>query len=219
MPFHFIYLFIFLLKEHFLHATGSLCGSAPVCRFRTCPQSRFSDDKHHWPLGKHLKSTLHLDSPALTLSVTRTNLGSLKRKKKKRKKKTPLQKPFLLCLLSVCSQRFSNEILKSQPSHKTAGNVNSVPFLSSAGFRVWKHFCPSPKNNSNHTTITRRKISNNFAAHDSEGAPSPAWLTLVRRDLEVLLMLQTPAALHPMSASRIGFRKAAFIHNTRYFLF
>lgn len=26
------YLFFFFVKEHFLHATESLCGSAPVCR-------------------------------------------------------------------------------------------------------------------------------------------------------------------------------------------
>lgn len=176
MPFY----FIFLLKEHFLHATESLCSSASVWRFRTCPQSHFSDDKHHWPLGKHLKSTLHLDSPVLTLSVTRTDFGSLKSKKKN------CFSSFLLCLFSVCSQRFSVEILKSQPSDKTAGNINSVRFLSQLGTGFKNTLAPALKirPNSNHATITRRKMSNNFPAHAKE---STFCLTLVRPDLVFLL--------------------------------
>lgn len=99
--------------------------------------------------------------------------------------------------------------------------MNFVPFLSQLGSGFKNTFAQALKirPNSNHTTLTRRKISDNFEAHDSEGAQSSACLALERPDLEVLLMLQTPAALHLMSASRIRLRKAAFTQNTRYFFF
>lgn len=82
-------LFIFLLKEHFLHVIEGLCSSASECRFRTGPQSCVSHDKHHWPLGRHLKSTLHLDSSVLALTVTRRDIGSFK------SRKPPVQNLFL----------------------------------------------------------------------------------------------------------------------------
>lgn len=143
------------------------------------------------------------------------------RQLEKKKKINPLQKPFLLCLLSVCSQRFRNEILKSQPSHKTAGNMNSVPFLSQLGSGFENCFCPSPKNKTKLQSCHHNKEENFFLTtlqHTThEGAQSSACLTLVRPDLEVLLTLQTPAALHLMSASLFRFRKASFTYNTRYF--
>lgn len=88
-------LFFYWKNISFMSQKASV-SSASVCRFRTCPQSRVSDDKHHWPLGKHLKSTLHLDSPVLPLSVTRTDTGSLKRRK------PPVQKLFLQLPPVVC---------------------------------------------------------------------------------------------------------------------
>lgn len=124
-------------------------------------------------------------------------------------------------MLSVCSQHFRNEILKSQPSHKTAGNMNSVPFLSQLGSGFENCFCPSPKNKTKLQSCHHNKEENFFLTtlqHTThEGAQSSACLTLVRPDLEVLLTLQTPAALHLTSASLFRFRKASFTYNTRYF--
>lgn len=126
---------------------------------------------------------------------------------------------FLRWLFPVCSQRFSDEVLKSQPSDKTAGNIYSVPFLPQlgSGFKNTLAQALKIRSNSNHTTLTRRNISNNFPADDSEGAYSLASPTLVRPDVVFPPMLQTPAVLPLMSPSPLGFQKAAFTYHTRHF--
>lgn len=78
-----------------------------------------ADDRHHWPLGKHSKGTLNLDSPVLP--VTRTDIGNLKRL-------------FSVLLFSLCYQHFSDEIWKSQ-TDKAAGSIYFVPFSSLLGSR------------------------------------------------------------------------------------
>lgn len=187
----FIFVFFYWKNISFMSEKASV-ASASVCRFRTWPQSRVSDDKHHWHLGKHLKSTLHLDSPFLTLSVTRADIGSLKRRK------PPVQKLFLQLSPVVVG----DEILKSQPSDKTADSIYfCLCWVKNTLAKAMKI-----RPNSNHTTITRRKTSNNFPGHDSEGAHSSAPLTPVRPDLVSPLMLQTPAVLHLMRASPIRFQ-------------
>lgn len=187
-----LFLFFFYWKNISFMSEKASVASASVCRFRTCPQSRVSDDKHHWHLGKHLKSTLHLDSPFLTLSVTRADIGSLKRRK------PPVQKLFLQLSPVVVG----DEILKSQPSDKTADSIYfCLCWVKNTLAKAMKI-----RPNSNHTTITRRKTSNNFPGHDSEGAHSSAPLTPVRPDLVSPLMLQTPAVLHLMRASPIRFQ-------------
>lgn len=153
-------------------------------------------------------------TPGFSCSHSLGDSDKLRRLEKKKKKK-PLQKSFLLCLLSVCSQRFRNEILKSQPSHKTAGNMNSVPFLSQLGSGFENCFCPSPKNKTKLQSYHHNKEENFFLTtlqHTTQRE-----LNLLRPDLEVLLTLQTPAALHLMSASLFRFPKASFTYNTRYF--
>lgn len=71
--------------------------------------------------GKHLKSTLHLDSPVFTLPVTQTGTGGFKRRFK-----NFVQLSTMLFFHSLPAFQWLH--FKSQLSDKAVGHIDVVPF-------------------------------------------------------------------------------------------